>query len=249
VRFHYDNQLNKIFTEETSPEVTDERLFDWFRGNLRPPFIVQEDLERSQDVRYTQFLLYFLARSAHAKTIVEIGVAEGSTSFPLLKAASETGGIVHSVDPSKNSGPEAVDMVRRNNLNQWWRFHNIESDAFFAEDGKDLIIDFAYIDGDHSYAGIESDTRHVWERLIPGGVIVFHDLGNDDSVYTAKPDNLPQDYLPESCANGTTRVLRKLIPELGMQAVPLSYGAAGLNRFEQWTEGGITIVRKPFLTP
>lgn len=36
-------------------------------------------------------------------------------------------------------------------------------------------LDFAFVDGDHSWAGIETDWRLVAERMRPGGRVCLHD--------------------------------------------------------------------------
>jgi hypothetical protein len=38
---------------------------------------------------------------------------------------------------------------------------------------------FAFVDGSHVPADVESDFELVWERLAPGGVAAFHDYGAD----------------------------------------------------------------------
>jgi hypothetical protein len=226
--------------------VPDEHLTAWFRGRIIEPFINAHDLTHSQDVRYAQMLLYWLARVSHAKSIVEIGVAEGSTSWPLLKAASETGGRVFSVDPSPSSAQLAPDLIRRNNLADFWQFCNMTSTAFFAPGGPghDLTIEFAFIDGDHSYQGIRHDAENVFSRLIPGGFCVFHDL--DERIPPAALSTLPTDWSPESCSHAVARVVMDIQAEgkFAIDCLPISFGVCGLERFPEWTEGGILITRK-----
>jgi SAM-dependent methyltransferase len=38
---------------------------------------------------------------------------------------------------------------------------------------------FAFVDGSHVPADVESDFRLVWKRLAPGGIAAFHDYGAD----------------------------------------------------------------------
>ncbi|MEM9710326.1 MAG: class I SAM-dependent methyltransferase [Pseudomonadota bacterium] len=40
---------------------------------------------------------------------------------------------------------------------------------------KDKSIDFAYVDGDHSYDGVKADLRALYPKLKPGGVMAFDD--------------------------------------------------------------------------
>lgn len=224
------------------PKVSDEVFMDWFRNTINPPYVLESDLRLSQDNRYVSFFLYAFARTLHAKTIVEIGVAEGTTTYPLLKAASEMeGGIVHSIDPASTSAQLAGDMVRRNGLESWWQFHHMESDSFFDGPGKDLSIDFAFIDGDHSHQGVYTDATNVIERLVPGGMVVFHDLnqGFSDGMYS-----LPRDRSPDSSPQAVIRVLAELFMKYDIEGFPLVFGACGPDRVSDWTEGASYVVRK-----
>jgi len=38
-----------------------------------------------------------------------------------------------------------------------------------------LGIDFAFIDGCHSYAGIKNDFFNIWSHMNPNGIVAFHD--------------------------------------------------------------------------
>ena len=43
---------------------------------------------------------------------------------------------------------------------------------------------YIYIDGNHSYQGVLFDYKVFWPRLLPGGLIGFHDI----DVKTKKPE-------------------------------------------------------------
>jgi len=227
------------------PTIPDSLLMDWFRGVIHEPYITHYDLERSQDVRYLQPLLYFLARTLHAKTILEIGVADGSTTWPLIKAVSELDdGVVYSVDPSDASREAVQSLIQRNSMQKWWAYHNIKSDEFFTGPGKNLTFDFIFIDGDHSYAAVKSDLAHSLERLTEGGIIVMHDLQinieNESDL-----EQYPKDYSPLAGAYSVVRAMKDIIPgHYDVNYFPLHFGYAGLERYKEWTEGGAMLLRK-----
>ena len=60
----------------------------------------------------------------------------------------------------------------------------VKSDSkVWLEQNQDQRFDFIYIDGDHSAAGIESDTRLSWPMLKVGGVMALDDvLLNDETA-------------------------------------------------------------------
>ena len=42
----------------------------------------------------------------------------------------------------------------------------------------DASLSFVNVDADHSYNGVSTDARIWWPKLLPGGVIAFHDYEN-----------------------------------------------------------------------
>ena len=218
----------------------DADLIRWFRG-VPGDRIRVEDLLWSQDKRYAQLFLYSMARSMHAKTIVEIGVADGSTTWPLLKAASETGGIVYSVDPSYSE--MADSMVHRCGYQNYWNYYIGLSDDFFQHEGKELSIEFGFIDGDHSYMGVYNDLKNIIDRLVPGGIVVL-----DEWYTTWDQDNDEvnlRDRSPASASGGTSRAICDLLPQYPrMDMFPLNWGMFGKDRFKEWTEPAVVMLRK-----
>ena len=64
-----------------------------------------------------------------------------------------------------------------------------------AADSKEVclpssVVCFAFIDGNHSPEHVESDFYLVWQKLLPGGVVAFHDYGFDLPQVTATLDML-----------------------------------------------------------
>lgn len=122
-----------------------------------------------------------------AKVIIEIGAAFGSTTKYLCAGAAKTGGIV-----------QVYDVWGRHGLrNQWGAFSSKESvQEYLISEGfnnfvltqintrapefKTLIdalplIDFAFIDGCHSYEGVKSDFDIIYPRLSQTGIVALHD--------------------------------------------------------------------------
>ena len=45
---------------------------------------------------------------------------------------------------------------------------------------KGELVDFLFIDGDHSYRGVKSDYEMYNSLVRPGGIIAFHDIGKNE---------------------------------------------------------------------
>ena len=120
------------------------------------------------------------------KTIVEIGVFRGHTTRYLCEAAQVTGGMVYGfdfwgIDRFTHYDGYSKAAVRRY-LKTWGveNFKLLQIDTKTKEFKQLLkekcpVIDFAFIDGDHSYDGIKYEFEAVYPLLNREGMIVFHD--------------------------------------------------------------------------
>jgi predicted O-methyltransferase YrrM len=112
-------------------------------------------------------------------SLVEIGVAEGASAVALREAMSSFG-TLWLIDPfhlsrgrrinaTKRAAHRAVEGCRNGGV-VW-----IEKFSFDAVNDWDGQIDFLFLDGDHSEAGIQRDWDDWHRFIVPGGVVAFHD--------------------------------------------------------------------------
>jgi len=129
------------------------------------------------------------------KTIVELGVYLGETTLRLCHAAKANGGKVYGYDRFEAEGQQLnwndptfgksgiENKMMRSGINPTiFKITKIDTstDEFVKilnEDTKG-IIDFAFIDADHSYKGIKNDFLKVYPYLTEEGSIMFHDTFN-----------------------------------------------------------------------
>ena len=157
---------------------SDKDFFENFcRRKTNDTFIMQRDIELNADVWTLLPLIYSLCYSIQAHTMVEIGTADGSTTMPMLKHAMErfdTQGFVNSVDPS--GCEDCHRLVEAVGGNSCWKHHQVKSDDFFDSVFKEGKIDFALIDGDHSFPQVARDIKNCCQRLNPRGLILVTDF-------------------------------------------------------------------------
>ena len=55
-----------------------------------------------------------------------------------------------------------------------WAFIPKKSDDFFIQYPDEF--DIIFVDGDHSYAQSKKDLLNAWEHLLPGGLLIAHDV-------------------------------------------------------------------------
>lgn len=117
-----------------------------------------------------------LKHSMRAKTIVEIGCYEGSTTLALAQNQSAA---IYSIDPFFRGrlGVCYGEVVAK--ALRWKRkLKNVEFLKGFSYELAPKFagaIDFIFIDADHSYDAIKRDWEDWFPKLRPGGIIALHD--------------------------------------------------------------------------
>jgi hypothetical protein len=164
--------------------------------------IVIEDLEvmakklslNSVSIGDWETLLHY---AKNADVAVELGTNGGFTSIALSTVAKEVITCDVFEDIHLISDPE-----QRNNYKNHWevnktRFMGVVSkiskfaknvsvfrslSVDFADKFKDGIIDFCFVDADHSYIGVKNDYTAWLPKIREGGYIAFHDVGEGCEV-------------------------------------------------------------------
>ncbi|KAA6470292.1 class I SAM-dependent methyltransferase [Bacillus cereus] len=125
--------------------------------------------------------------------IVEIGSFKGKSTICIAtgsKLLSSKKRPIYAVDPFKHSDDKQhfISMYEKDYFNDFW--HNIEAFELedfvlpikkYSTDAQEEIpqnIAGIFIDGDHSYQGISTDINLYINRVVPGGIIAFHDYNN-----------------------------------------------------------------------
>jgi predicted O-methyltransferase YrrM len=123
----------------------------------------------------SSLLLYLLVRTLHPRTVLETGIANGQSSFFLLRALAKNGaGNLVSVDVSSDTGGLVDESERRD-----WRVCILDRHRKRAQ-LRDLVrsvppIDLFLHDSEHTYSSQMFEYTLVSERLARGGVLVTDD--------------------------------------------------------------------------
>lgn len=142
------------------------------------------------------------ALAAGKRCVVEVGVWHGVTTRR-LRSAMAADGVLYAVDPYP-PGRLGVSLQRRIARSEVGRVQNgrVEWVRTTGTDAARALgpvlagrVEFAFLDGDHSYDGLRGDWEG-WSGLVaPGGVVALHDsrptpnraIGEAGSVrYTAE---------------------------------------------------------------
>lgn len=137
-------------------------------------------------------LCYAICRLLKPSKVVETGVANGLTSFSILRALKENGsGQLYSIElPPLQPGAESwVGHLVPEFLRSQWILLFGASQYLLPQIPPVLEpIDVFVHDSDHSYWNQLREYRFVWPYLRPGGVLISHDVVNDALIELAEEE-------------------------------------------------------------
>jgi len=130
-----------------------------------------------------------LYRYLAPRVVLEIGVREGGTFYQWMKYA-RTGTTLIGVDlPCGEWGRNITADYAR-----FWRYagqRSVTIQMILGDSHHPLTkaaimaavpgVDFLFIDGDHSRAGVEDDFNFYSKLVKPGGIIAVHDILKDET--------------------------------------------------------------------
>lgn len=121
-----------------------------------------------------------LARGESPRIVMEIGTAAGGTNF-LLGAALPSVSLKLSVDLFVQN-TRLLSHFARPDCEQVF-LHGPSNDRATLLRVREILagrpLDVLFIDGDHTYAGVQSDYELYAPLVRPGGLIAFHDIVPD----------------------------------------------------------------------
>ncbi len=126
-----------------------------------------------------------------SRRLLEIGTATGGTLFMFTRIAAKDADIISIDLPFGRYGAGYLkyraSLMRAFALvNQKMHLLRLDShQASTIDKLKDILkgelLDFLFIDGDHSYAGVKADFENYSPLVRPGGLIAFHDIVDNDN--------------------------------------------------------------------
>lgn len=129
---------------------------------------------------FETLLMSMILKRLNPRAVLEIGTFRGRTTWHLLNnTPSECN--VYTIDFPENETPDDVtDMILARNKERPYlvpteRLHPISVDTRKWDGGLPEKVNFAFIDGDHSFAGVKNDTDKVMSVLDDVACVCWHD--------------------------------------------------------------------------
>lgn len=150
---------------------------------------------RPKQVRWEIQTLYQRIRGQDARYLCEIGTYRGGTLYLWCKAAADDASLIAVDLPGRISNftfsARRRSFYRRFVKSATQTMHFICADSHQESTVSSVAhildssrLDFLFIDGDHSYAGVNRDFELYGPLVRKGGIVAFHDI-------------LPRSNLPE----------------------------------------------------
>ena len=152
------------------------------------------------------FKLYYLANSLNEKSVaVEIGSYIGASSL-MIGSALKKDSLLYCIDTWENDAMtegnwDTFSVFLKNTASVSDKIKTIKSESVKAAGEFSYLIDYLFIDGDHSYDAVKADTESWFNKLKIGGLIVMHDISwaegvirvveEDVKPYLSKWGNMP----------------------------------------------------------
>lgn len=134
---------------------------------------------------FEDFYTRIAAELPAAATVVEVGVADGSSSIFMVEALlnQEKTFTFWMVDDLSYGGPDQLYAVMRHvclaNLGQ--HINILPLDSLNASCRfPDQSLHFVFIDASHRYELTKADIRLWWRKIAPGGILAGHDYNDND---------------------------------------------------------------------
>lgn len=152
---------------------------------------ISDNVHRVEPVLFKSLCIY-----EGYKKIVEIGTQFGETTYYLCQAAELNGGRVLTYDffdpiGAYKKGGHGEREIAEKRLQHFIDKRIVKITTANSKDEKFQsllkadtkgVIDFAFIDADHTYDGVKNDFEKVYPLLSSNGMIVFHDTANHIGV-------------------------------------------------------------------
>lgn len=123
-------------------------------------------------------LLYRAVLDRKPDVAVEIGTLFGLSASVIISAMGSKGQL-YCVENFAVQGSDARPYFTEQILPKYDNMHLIEMDSTKAAYEFKERINFIFVDGDHQDDGILRDLQNWMPKVMPGGLVAFHDYYND----------------------------------------------------------------------
>lgn len=133
-------------------------------------------------------LLYHIIRSTKAQNVIEVGTYYAATSEVMARALWENGceGLLHTTDPFGRERCPSIISGWPSELQKHIRFYPLNSMDFFGElERGQVVVDMAFIDGNHDYEYAFFDLASAAKLIRPSGIVLMDNVEQPGPFWAA----------------------------------------------------------------
>lgn len=184
--------------------------------------LINQALIGTDDSSQHYITLFALALSIRAKNILELGVRNGHTTIPLLKALSYTNGYLTSVDIVEDPNLHYLKSTPN------WNYVITDALEFVKNIPKDETYDLVYIDDWHDGEHLYKEIQYIEPHITPSSLILIHDC----MCFNTQPDyHLYKDPDGEFGNGGPFGAIQRLDKNIWeYSTIPVNHGLTILRK-------------------
>ena len=164
-QFSSGSQIRELFAAE---------LFEGI-GDVSLPIGISNEASH-HDNHMDMMFVVAIAKYRQAKRLFEFGTSTGRTTCGLASIGEDAEVFTLNLPPEADQryGPYIGKLIETCPYRH--RIRQLFGDSRdFDTKPYTKSMDYVFVDADHSYEGVKSDTKKAFEMLAPGGIVVWHD--------------------------------------------------------------------------
>lgn len=145
-------------------------------GDITLPLCISNEASHHPNHMDMMFVVG-IAKYRNAKKIFEFGTYLGRTTCGFASISDDVEVYTLNLPPTADPlyGPYIGNFIKKSSRQHQIKQIFCDSKSLLTESYSNLM-DYIFIDADHTYDSVKNDTEKAFEMLAPGGIIIWHDF-------------------------------------------------------------------------
>ena len=164
--FKRSSQIRELYAAELFENI----------GDITLPLCISNEASHHPNHMDMMFVVG-IAKYRNAKKIFEFGTYLGRTTCGFASISDDVEVYTLNLPPTADPryGPYIGNFIKKSSRQHQIKQIFCDSKSLLTESYSNLM-DYIFIDADHTYDSVKNDTEKAFEMLAPGGMIIWHDF-------------------------------------------------------------------------